>query len=389
MVDESLERELFFRSSSDPCFVLEVGPGPRFTMAAINAAYERLTGLGAEHLIGRAPAGYLPQDMRDVIEQRLRVAAETGAIAEYVEELAFPTGARIWSTSLVPVRDETGKVVRLLGFGRDMSDAWRAEASLAASERRYRALLETLYGGVWQIDREGTTTFVNPRMAEMLGYEVGEMVGRYLLEFCEGAWKDLARSRLTQKEAGPKGDSEFEFLGKDGRRVRTLVSTASQFDDKGRYAGAVAGVHDITDRLRAQEEREMLERKLLETQKLESLGVLAGGIAHDFNNILTGILGSASLARMHLPPHARAEEQIAQIEVSARRAADLCRQMLAYAGKGQFLVQLLDLSQLVRETTQLLDLSISRCKASVRYDLAPGLPVASLDATQIRQVPGR
>src|SRR5579859_3541843 len=109
----------------------------------------------------------------------------------------------------------------------------------------------------------------------------------------------------------------------------------------------------------------MLERKLLETQKLESLGVLAGGIAHDFNNILTGILGSASLVRMELPPGGHVEAHIVQIEVSARRAADLCRQMLAYAGKGRFLVQLLDLSQVVRETTQLLDLSISR-KASVR-----------------------
>jgi two-component system, cell cycle sensor histidine kinase and response regulator CckA len=385
MADDRFEREFFFRSSSDPCFVLDVGSGPRFTMGAINAAYERLTGLGPDQLIGRAPAEYLPQEMRDVIEQRLRLAVETGAIAEYIEELAFPTGARIWSTRIVPVRDETGKVYRLLGFGRDVTDPHRAEASLAASERRYRALLETLYGGVWQIDRKGKTIFVNPRMAEMLGYEVGEMVGRHLLDFCEGTWKDFAQSRLTQKEAGIRGDHEFEFRGKDGRRVRTLVSTAPQFDDKAHYAGAVAGVHDITDRLRAQEEREMLERKLLETQKLESLGVLAGGIAHDFNNILTGILGSASLARVHLPPHARAEEQIAQIEVSARRAADLCRQMLAYAGKGQFLVQLLDLSELVRETMQLLDLSISR-KASVRYDLAPGLPVASLDATQVRQV---
>ncbi len=384
MADERFERELFFRSSSDPCFVLEVGAGPRFTMCAVNAAYERLTGLGTGDVIGRPPAEYLPAEMRRVIEARLGLAVETGAIAEYVEELNFPTGARIWSTRLVPVRNEAGKVDRVLGFGRDVTEARRAEASLAGSERRYRALLETLYGGVWQIDGHGVTTFVNPRMAEMLGYEVREMVGHHLLEFCEEPWKEIARSRLDERDVGARGDFEFEFRSKDGRRVRTLVSTAAQLDEKGHYAGSVGGVHDITDRLRAQDEREMLERKLLETQKLESLGVLAGGIAHDFNNILTGILGSASLARMHLPL-GRAEEQMAQIEISARRAADLCRQMLAYAGKGNFLVQLLDLSELVRETMQLLDLSISR-KASVRYELFPGLPLASLDATQIRQV---
>jgi two-component system cell cycle sensor histidine kinase/response regulator CckA len=385
MSEGRFETELFFRSSSDPCFVLDVDAEAGFVVSAVNAAYESFTGLRAADVVGRSPAAYMPANVRTTIEARLANAVSTGDVSEYVEELNFPSGARIWRTRLVPVRDATGRVHRLLGFGRDVTDARRAEASLAASERRYRALLETLYGGVWQIDQDGVTVFVNPRMAEMLGYEVSEMIGRHLFEFCDGRWKDFAKSELHERQASAKGNYEFEFRGKDGRRVRTLVSTASQFDERGRYVGAVGGVHDITDRLRAQEERELLERKLLETQKLESLGVLAGGIAHDFNNILTGILGSTSLARMELAPGGPVHEHIEQIEVSARRAADLCRQMLAYAGKGRLLVQLLDLSQLVRETTQLLDLSISK-KASVRYDLPPSLPLVSVDATQIRQV---
>jgi two-component system, cell cycle sensor histidine kinase and response regulator CckA len=385
MSDDRVERELFFRSSSDPCFVLDVDEGPRYTLSAINPAYERLTGLRAADIVGRSPVEYMPPDVRATVEQRLGHVAATGEIAEYVEQLSFPAGARVWRTRLIPIRNDRGQVRRLLGFGRDLTDARRAEASLAASERRYRELLETLYGGVWQIDREGMTTFVNPRMAEMLGYRVSEMIGRHLLEFCEGSWRDFARAKMTERGGGGKGDYEFEFRGKDGRRVHTLVSSAPQYDENGRYAGAVGGVHDITERLRAQEEREMLERKLLETQKLESLGVLAGGIAHDFNNILTGILGSTSLARMELAPGGRAEEHIVHVEVAARRAADLCRQMLAYAGKGRFLVQLLDLSEIVRETTQLLDLSISR-KATVRYDLANALPPLLADATQLRQV---
>jgi PAS domain S-box-containing protein len=386
MSDERVERELFFRSSSDPCFVLDVDPGPRFRLSAINAAYERLTGLHGADVLGKAPGDYMAPSVAAMVVDRLERTAATGEMAEYVEQLSFPIGARVWRTRLVPIRDQaTGQVCKLLGFGHDVTDSRRAEASLATSERRYRELLETLYGGVWQIDREGKTTFVNPRMAEMLGYGVGEMIGRHLLEFCEGTWRDFALAKLTTRSGGAKEDYEFEFRGKDGRRVRTLVSSASQYDEHGRYAGAVGGVHDITERLRAQEEREMLERKLLETQKLESLGILAGGIAHDFNNILTGILGSTSLARIDLPSGGRAEEHIMHIEVSARRAADLCRQMLAYAGKGRFLVQLLDLSQIVRETTQLLDLSISR-KASMRYDLAERLPLISADATQIRQV---
>src|SRR5271167_4108950 len=165
MSDDRVERELFFQSSSDPCFVLDVDEGPRFTVSAVNPAYERLTGFRAADVVGQWPIDYMPPDMRATVEQRLGHVAATGEIAEYVEQLSFPTGTRVWRTRLIPIRDDRGRVRRLLGFGRDLTDARRAEASLAASERRYRELLETLYGGVWQIDREGMTTFVNPRMA--------------------------------------------------------------------------------------------------------------------------------------------------------------------------------------------------------------------------------
>ncbi len=248
----------------------------------------------------------------------------------------------------------------MLGFGTDVTDARQAESALASSERQHRALLDALHDGVWQVDGNGLTTFVNPSMAEMLGYSVDEMIGRPVFAFCDEKTVEAAKRHLMNRRAGLRETYEFELRTKDGRRVHTLVAGAPQFDESGEYAGGVAGVQDITEHLRAEEEPAVLERKLLETQKLESLGVLAGGIAHDFNNILTGIIGSTSLARMDLPATSEAHEHTVQIESSARRAADLCRQMLAYAGKGRFVVQNLDLSQLVRETTQLLDLSISK-----------------------------
>src|SRR5262249_52594228 len=120
-------------------------------------------------------------------------------------------------------------------------------------------------------------------------------------------------------------------------------------------------------------------------QKLESLGVLAGGIAHDFNNLLTGILGYANLTRSELPADARVQPHLAQIEEAARRAADLCQQMLAYAGKGKYIVGPVDLGQLVQGTAKLLKLSISK-KAELTLRLAPRLPAIEADANQIRQV---
>ncbi|MES1167890.1 MAG: ATP-binding protein, partial [Oleiharenicola lentus] len=132
-------------------------------------------------------------------------------------------------------------------------------------------------------------------------------------------------------------------------------------------------------------ESRRLESKLVESAKLESLGVLAGGIAHDFNNLLTGILGNASLARLELPPTSLGQPMIDQIEIAARRAADLCKQMLAYSGKGRFVIQRLDLNKLIEDTTHLLQISIAK-NCVLRFNLGTGLPAVNADATQLRQV---
>jgi PAS domain S-box-containing protein len=139
------------------------------------------------------------------------------------------------------------------------------------------------------------------------------------------------------------------------------------------------------ERSQADAARINLERKLQETQKLESLGVLAGGIAHDFNNLLTGILGNSSLASLELTEGSPIQEYLGQINQASLRAADLCKQMLAYSGRGRFVVQKLDLNHLVEETTHLLQISISK-QAVLRFNLGKGLPTIEADATQIRQV---
>ncbi len=139
------------------------------------------------------------------------------------------------------------------------------------------------------------------------------------------------------------------------------------------------------ERAQLDEQRRQLERKMEETQRLESLGVLAGGIAHDFNNILTGVLGSASLARMECPPQPSLHRYLAQIEKSALRAAELCEQMLAYAGKGQMVVRTIDVNGLVQETLELLHASVPR-DATLTVHLSPDLPRVQADPARLRQV---
>ncbi|HVB38394.1 MAG TPA: ATP-binding protein, partial [Vicinamibacterales bacterium] len=144
------------------------------------------------------------------------------------------------------------------------------------------------------------------------------------------------------------------------------------------WVGRVWSFRNVTERLR-------LEAQVQHAQKLESLGVLAGGIAHDFNNLLLGVLGHAGLARMELAPDSPIHSRLAQIELTAQRAAELTNQMLAYSGKGRFVIQPLDLSNLVHEMAHLLHSVISK-KAELRFDFADELPAVNGDVSQIRQI---
>ncbi|HXJ57496.1 MAG TPA: response regulator [Verrucomicrobiae bacterium] len=180
-------------------------------------------------------------------------------------------------------------------------------------------------------------------------------------------------------------DFEEEVRFSDGHSVHLVAYGAPLHDGRGAIRGAVGAFIDITARKQAEAERHQVERRLLHSQKLESLGVLAGGIAHDFNNILTGILGNASLARSALPEESAPRRYVEGIEASAARAADLCRQMLAYSGKGQFVMRRIDLSHLIEDTLHLLRIPISK-KAVLHLDLAPDLPPVEADPTQLSQV---
>jgi len=135
----------------------------------------------------------------------------------------------------------------------------------------------------------------------------------------------------------------------------------------------------------AERERLDLERQLLHSQKLESLGVLAGGVAHDFNNLLMAILGNLDLALLDLPPSSPARARVEHSVQATRRGTDLARQLLAYSGKGRFVLEPLDLSRVVEENARLFGTSVSG-NATLRLDLDRSVPLIEADPGQVQQV---
>ena len=144
-------------------------------------------------------------------------------------------------------------------------------------------------------------------------------------------------------------------------------------------------IDDITGIKEAEVERRRIEARILESQKLESLGLLAGGVAHDFNNLLVAILGNADLALHDMTPNSPNYDCLSEIIKASTQAADLCKQMLAYSGKGRFILQDVNLNDVISEMSSILLVSLSQ-KASLQLNLAPQLPAIEADITQIRQL---
>ncbi len=142
---------------------------------------------------------------------------------------------------------------------------------------------------------------------------------------------------------------------------------------------------DVSAQRRAEKDREEMFASVLHAQKLESLGVLAGGIAHDFNNLLVPILGNADMAAAEVGAASPAAGYLRDVSTAARRAADLCKQLLAYSGKGRFVVGTVDINEVVRETSGLLEVSTGR-NATLSWDLDPTAAKVKVDVTQFRQI---
>jgi len=175
----------------------------------------------------------------------------------------------IWARGVCTAYDPTGAPLRMIGTHRDITERRRAKEELRSSEEKYRSLVQALQEGIWVVDAEGTTSFVNERMAEMLGYAVDEMLGEHLFAFMDEKGVEIYERSLARRQNGIREQHEFEFVRKDGSRMTALIATAPIERGDGEYGGAIAGVLDITERKSVEEriagslaEKEELLREL-------------------------------------------------------------------------------------------------------------------------------
>ncbi|MBC7366429.1 MAG: CHASE domain-containing protein [Undibacterium sp.] len=264
-------------------------------------------------------------------------------------------------------------------------------AELSESQRQLDSIVRTLPGMVYRCRHDAglTVIYVSDGTFALTGYHGDEFISGAIHFRDITHPDDLLRisddTRTALKERRPV-EVEYRIRHRDGTYKWLLSRGRGIYTADGSLQFLEGLAIDITAQKNSEAGRLLLERKLLDSQKLESLGLLAGGIAHDFNNLLTVILGSASLTRLDLPPGSTAAEtSLRQIEVAGQRAAELCSQMLAYAGKGRFVVEPANLSLVLDGLHSLLKISVGH-RATLFFHLNPDLPAVMADATQLRQI---
>jgi PAS domain S-box-containing protein len=317
-----------------------------------------------------------PEQSKQLMAQ-LKIGAIRGLALNHGGELVgtavlvMPVGARMLQTEALHVLANMIAVTM-----RRMM----AEEALHDTNDLFSLFLDHFPSLAWIKDTDHRVLFANGRYQQAAGMPIARLVGRRAEEIWPPQTAALIRDG-DERVARDNAVYEHE-LSLGGRTYAAYKFPVRRAGKPPLFGGFLL---DVTDSRQAEQARRALETRALQSQKLESLGVLAGGIAHDFNNLLTSILGHASLALADLPPDAPARASVQQVIDSAHDAAELTRQMLAFAGHGSINLRLLDLSASIEEMAPLLEISVSK-KAIVEQRLAHDLPQIASDPTQLRQI---
>ncbi len=253
-----------------------------------------------------------------------------------------------------------------------------ASAALRESESRFRSIIDGTSDVILSLSPEGIVEFVSPSATRSLGWSVAQVVGRSAFDFVHPA--DVADTQHAMRRilAGERGVRAQEI------RLRRTDGSWMLVEALGTMTPGPTGEPMLVVTARDLSERVELEARLLQAQKLESIGQLAGGVAHDFNNILTAIIGHVSMARLGAPRDAQLHAELDDIQRSADRAAELTRQLLAFARRQVIEPVVLDLNSLVDGMRRLLARVIGE-HITLATELSPALWSVKADPAQLEQ----
>ncbi len=282
-------------------------------------------------------------------------------------------------------RDSFGKPQLMAGTILDISGIKMLDERCSSIENIYKTLFEHSGIAVVIIEKDTTISMANQRFAELAGMSRDAIEGKKSWrEFVDPEDLEYMMKYHLARRSNPEGapeQYEFTFIDNSRRKHNVLINIGMiEGGDK-----SIASLLDVSSLRRSEEKRIEMEREVRYAQRLESLGVMAAGIAHDFNNILMVIMGNADLIQSDMSPSHPNYDKTLDIIAASKRAADICKQMLAYAGEQHLVINEVDITAEIKKASRMLEVSIAK-NAVLKYQLADNMPPVSADTMQLRQV---
>ncbi len=260
-----------------------------------------------------------------------------------------------------------------------------AEKSTKKQHEQYQKLVETMNDGLGIVDLQLHITFTNNALCRMTGYDSEELAGKAVIDLLDDANQQQLEEEVANWTDKDRHVFEIDWMHKNGSLISTILSPKPIYDDNGEFSGFLGIVTDVTDLKRAQDEKELAQAQLIQSQKMEAIGMLAGGVAHDFNNYLTTIIGSVDLIGLQNNLPENLKKHIAQIKNAAQLSAGLTGQLLAFGRRQMLEKTSINLNTIVSNIQKMLDRLIGE-NIQLTTQLAPGLKQINADFGQMEQI---
>ncbi|MBD2500247.1 sensor domain-containing protein [Anabaena azotica] len=272
-----IERALAATSNG---IVLTDANQPNHPIIYVNRGFEEITGYSADEVMGKNCRFLQGDETNQPCLEELRSALRDKRECHIIVKNFRKDGTPFWNELyIVPVFDFDRQLTHFIGVQNDITQQLQAQEKLQEQEKEYRRIVETASEGIWVIDQENQTTFVNQQMAAMLGYTVEEMQGANLFSFMDNEGLELTQKYVARRRQGIHEKHDFKFRRRDGSDLWVILSCAPLLDEQGKYVGALGMATDISERKQA--EAALQESKKRLDDILDSLEVVVWSIAAD------------------------------------------------------------------------------------------------------------
>ncbi|MCX8064967.1 MAG: PAS domain S-box protein, partial [Candidatus Hydrogenedentes bacterium] len=389
LYDKLVEKENLYRTivegAHEGIWVVD----ENFTTVFVNPQIAKILGYELFCMIGKTTLEFVPEEEQEDVLLR-RENRRKGLFEQYERTLICADGTRkTFLVNATPLMSKENEFKGAVGFFTDITERKRLEKLVEIERNMLKEYLNLSPSIFLVMDGNGDIVFANRIVEELLCGE-GTVVNRnWIRDFVSPRHKESVMELfqlMIRGEEIQERNYEIDVVTSNGEERVFSLRCARLKDDSIRGVRIICAGLDITEQKRVEKEREILEEKIKQTQRLESIGVLAGSIAHDFNNLLVGIVGNTDLAMMELPQEHPAQRYLSEVIKISKKLTHISNQLLAYAGKAKTCVREISITELIRSMETLIELSVLNKKIGLKYDLQEDLPLISADPLYVQQL---